>query len=549
MLGLGILYMLAELTQIDAMMSLVNGRDISLERDNISPKHSIFTLIEDNEIARNESKHKTTTDKIENIEGLRNENVLDKVNNYERKEIANNTISNDRKREEFANDKIGKKRSMKKNKKEQNLSEESNLNKNLIIEKNHNYKQRNNFLIQHVINNKTNASQGKKQPDKVSIYSNKDVKTQKLQNKIISNLYTDKSGGKESNVFHNIKEKKNIEGSLNIEKLIHNIKANDKNQKNEVVTVKNNILETKENVKNKEVKDNINLNPNNTNTIKQKYDETKKQTADITEASKVIQNKVNDIKNKNSRYVSEIKNIQNESTKAEKNELIESFSKKINIKESTEKDKVINKPNSNVSKISQIINNTINQTDINNKTKIEVNHENLNISEKNIKSDISTDINKQILESIQNSISRQGIDKQITVQLNPPELGKVIIRFQEQDSQITGHLEVSKPQTRFEVEQALPQIIRNLNDNGIQIRKLEVVSTDINQSHQESQESFKEQLFSGNDTGQGHSANNDMGRRGSDNAGFYDWLSNKSYMSDSGLENIYVGNKSINMLV
>ena len=108
---------------------------------------------------------------------------------------------------------------------------------------------------------------------------------------------------------------------------------------------------------------------------------------------------------------------------------------------------------------------------------------------------------------------------------------------------------MSKQETRYEVEQALPQIIRNLNDNGIQIRKMEVVSSDINQSNQESQESFKEQLFSGDDTGQGHSAANDMNNGRADNTGFYDWLSNKSYMSDSGIENIYVGNKSINMLM
>jgi hypothetical protein len=78
---------------------------------------------------------------------------------------------------------------------------------------------------------------------------------------------------------------------------------------------------------------------------------------------------------------------------------------------------------------------------------------------------------------------------------------------------------------------------------------LEVVSTDINQSQQESQESFKEQLFSSDDTDQGHSTANDMKKGGSENTGFYDWLSNKSDKSGSGLENIFIGNESINMLI
>ena len=124
-----------------------------------------------------------------------------------------------------------------------------------------------------------------------------------------------------------------------------------------------------------------------------------------------------------------------------------------------------------------------------------------------------------------------------------------MIKFHEQDEQITGLLEVNRPQTRFEVEQALPQIIRNLNDSGVQIKKLEVVSADINQSQQESQESFKEQLFSGDDTGQSNSTTNDTSKVGSDNTGFYDWLSNKSDVGGSVLGNIFVGNESINMLI
>ena len=87
--------------------------------------------------------------------------------------------------------------------------------------------------------------------------------------------------------------------------------------------------------------------------------------------------------------------------------------------------------------------------------------------------DVSADVTKQIMESIYSSLS--GSHRQITIRLNPPELGKVFIKLQEHDAQITGLLEVSKTQTRYEIEQALPQIIQNLQDSGIQIKRLEVV--------------------------------------------------------------------------
>ncbi len=86
------------------------------------------------------------------------------------------------------------------------------------------------------------------------------------------------------------------------------------------------------------------------------------------------------------------------------------------------------------------------------------------------------DVGDQILESVHASLSRG--DRQIEVRLNPPELGSVTVRFQEHDGQITGLLEVSKDQTRHEVEQALPQVIRGMQESGLLIRRLDVVITD-----------------------------------------------------------------------
>ena len=104
----------------------------------------------------------------------------------------------------------------------------------------------------------------------------------------------------------------------------------------------------------------------------------------------------------------------------------------------------------------------------------------------------TTDVGKQVFESIQSSFSQEHRNQQITVQLNPPELGKVSIKLQEQDNQITGLLEVSRTQTRIEVEQAIPEIVRNLQDSGIQIKRLDVV---LSQEEKPGQEALQDQTM------------------------------------------------------
>jgi flagellar hook-length control protein FliK len=103
-------------------------------------------------------------------------------------------------------------------------------------------------------------------------------------------------------------------------------------------------------------------------------------------------------------------------------------------------------------------------------------------------SDTASDIGRQILDSIQSSLPGQGNNNQITVRLNPPELGQVVIKFQEKGSQLTGLLEFSNTQTRTEVEQALPHIIRTLADSGVEIKRLEVVLSNSSQSGNQSQD-------------------------------------------------------------
>ena len=160
----------------------------------------------------------------------------------------------------------------------------------------------------------------------------------------------------------------------------------------------------------------------------------------------------------------------------------------------------------------------------------------------------SSDIGRQILESVQSSMSRQGTEQQITVRLNPPELGKVLIRFQQQDKELTGLMEVNKTQTRLEIEQALPQIIRNLADCGIHIKRFEVM---LSNEQQPGQGALGNQSLQNGGTQQQYSANQDTS--GNDSAFLNqhnEWLSgNNSYENLSELQETFITDGTINLLV
>jgi flagellar hook-length control protein FliK len=162
----------------------------------------------------------------------------------------------------------------------------------------------------------------------------------------------------------------------------------------------------------------------------------------------------------------------------------------------------------------------------------------------------TTDVGKQVIESIQSSFSQEQRNQQITIQLNPPELGKVSIKFQEQDNQITGLLEVSKTQTRIEVEQAIPEIIRNLQDSGIQIKRLDVVLSQ-EQEEKPGQEALQDQTMQ-----------NSRNQHQQESADYYtednypkaneinEWLiNNNKYRNNSEIYESLTTNDSINMLV
>ncbi len=63
---------------------------------------------------------------------------------------------------------------------------------------------------------------------------------------------------------------------------------------------------------------------------------------------------------------------------------------------------------------------------------------------------------------------------EITVRLNPPELGKVTIKLSQQDNEITGVIQVDRAATRYEIEKSIPRIMENLGESGLHVKKIEV---------------------------------------------------------------------------
>ena len=85
-------------------------------------------------------------------------------------------------------------------------------------------------------------------------------------------------------------------------------------------------------------------------------------------------------------------------------------------------------------------------------------------------------VGEQILDSVRASVANG--DKQVSIRLQPPELGMITVRLREQGEHIEGTLEVGRSDTRRQIEQALPEMVRSLQDAGVPIRRFDVTSSD-----------------------------------------------------------------------
>ncbi|MFA5238945.1 MAG: flagellar hook-length control protein FliK [Phycisphaerae bacterium] len=155
--------------------------------------------------------------------------------------------------------------------------------------------------------------------------------------------------------------------------------------------------------------------------------------------------------------------------------------------------------------------------------------------------DSGASVGSQIQESIHSSF--QSGNQQIVIRLNPPELGKVDIRFTEQGDNITALLQVDKLQTKDRIQQALPEVIQNLQNAGIQIKRVEVVLT----NQQEQYNSKDQSSLTGQNgwSGQQSSPNPESSRN---NAIYNEWLTDIDYVPEYMEPQMQFTENSVNML-
>ena len=168
-----------------------------------------------------------------------------------------------------------------------------------------------------------------------------------------------------------------------------------------------------------------------------------------------------------------------------------------------------------------------------------------------LKTDIKREtgeISKQIADSIK-SAANTG-EKEITVRLNPAELGKVVIKVSGEHSQITTIIEASNPETKSQLQEAFGQVAKNLADAGITLKHFEV------RSAQQSAGGFESAFSqSGQSSQSGHGGNNTAGQffqnQNPADSGFY-YQSQTFNAKNSSFEQNFSQNhftaRSVNML-
>jgi hypothetical protein len=149
-------------------------------------------------------------------------------------------------------------------------------------------------------------------------------------------------------------------------------------------------------------------------------------------------------------------------------------------------------------------------------------------------------LGRQIQESVV-STYRPGT-QQIVIRLDPPDLGRVTIRFIEHRDGITGILHVDKSDTKHEIQQTLAGIVQNLQNANVPIKKLEVVLNNQPQNNGPGEDS-------GNHNGnfeQRHSFNQNASEN---TASYREWRANSIKISNSTDEKNELTDISINLLI
>ncbi len=167
----------------------------------------------------------------------------------------------------------------------------------------------------------------------------------------------------------------------------------------------------------------------------------------------------------------------------------------------------------------------------------------------NLPQDVATGLKEQLNQSIRSSLRQNG--HEITIRLNPPELGRLSIKFEQTGNELTGLLQATRAETRAEIQNAIPHILKSLQDAGIHVKSLDVT---LNDTDTTGRQSSKQQWFQNSWSAQNGSSDSSPGR--SQHNPYYQ--NNPSDFADSAehyrpesheYHNILTNASSLNLLV
>jgi len=125
----------------------------------------------------------------------------------------------------------------------------------------------------------------------------------------------------------------------------------------------------------------------------------------------------------------------------------------------------------------------------------------------NLPQDVATGLKEQLNQSIRSSLRQNG--HEITIRLNPPELGRLSIKFEQTGNELTGLLQTTRAETRAEIQNAIPHILKSLQDAGIHVKSLDVTLDDTDNT---GRQNSKQHWFQNSWSAQNGSSDSSPGR-------------------------------------
>lgn len=105
-----------------------------------------------------------------------------------------------------------------------------------------------------------------------------------------------------------------------------------------------------------------------------------------------------------------------------------------------------------------------------------------------------TPLSDQITAQMTVNDARAG--KEVVIQMNPPELGKVRIAFRQEGHELRGVVRAENPQTLQDLQREAPHLLARLQEAGVQLKTLDLQGGDLAQQNHQDRGQHAQQAYS-----------------------------------------------------